>query len=78
MRKSKCRELDAAIATLKRLLASEESKRTHDRALRVALRELEAAAKGGRQIPRKRLVRIVGVIAEIACAAFLKRENDAD
>ena len=78
MRKGKCKELDAAIATLTRLLASEESRLAHGRVLRAALRELKAAAKGGRQIPRKRLVRIVGVIAEIACRAFLKRENDAD
>jgi hypothetical protein len=77
MRKKTCKELDSAIATITRALMSEESGLVQDRALRAALRELRAVAKGGRQIPRKRLVRIVGSIAEFACRKFLKKDDDA-
>ncbi len=77
MRKGKCRELEPVIAAITRLLASEESELVHDRALSVALQKLETAAKGGRPIPRKRLVKIVEVIVDSVRRAFLKLKNDA-
>jgi hypothetical protein len=74
MKKGKSKELDRALGTITRALMSEGSGRVQDGVLRAALRELKAVAKGGRRISRKRLVRIIGVIAEIACDKFLKHD----
>lgn len=58
------RELDAAIAALRRLRTSLASKSIHDERLDQLIRELVAVRKGGKIAPR-RLTRIVGLISEV-------------
>jgi len=72
MSQRKCKELDTAIATLTRLLASEGAKLVHRGQLRTALRELRRIRHGGGgKRDRRRLVRVVALISQIVCEEFL-------
>jgi hypothetical protein len=76
MSQRKCKELDKAIATLKRLLASEGAKLVHEGQLRKALRELSNIRRGGGgNRERRRLVRVVALISRIVCEEFLKNDK---
>lgn len=61
------KELNEAVAALKRLLSSEGSRLVHDERLRKAVRKLEAIQKGGKIARKEDLVVIVNVICEVLC-----------
>ncbi len=69
------KELDLAIATLTRLLASEGTELVHDGRLRKTLRELKAIRGGAGKKDRRRLVRVVALICQIVCEKFLKNDK---
>lgn len=71
------RELDKAIARLKRVVESGGSELVHDGRVRLAQRELEKSRKGG-QIDLDRVVRAATLISEAACDEFLKRNHGDD
>ena len=79
MTRRKCKELDAAIATLNRLLASEGTKLVHEGQLRKALRELRQIRHGGGgEQDRRRLVRVVALISQIVCEEFLMNDKPSE
>jgi hypothetical protein len=61
------KELNEAVALLKRLLSSEGSRLVHDERLRKAVRKLEAIQKGGKVARKEDLAVIVNVICEVLC-----------
>lgn len=66
------REVDAAAAALRRLLASRESQLVSGERLRRLLRKLEALGKGGKA-SRSRVVKLVAEISEVVCEECLKK-----
>jgi hypothetical protein len=66
------REVDAAAAALRRLLASRESQLGSGERLRRLLGKLEALSKGGRA-SRSRTLRVIAEISEAVCSECLKR-----
>jgi hypothetical protein len=64
-------EVDAARASIKRLLASRGSQLVSGDRLRKELRKLEEAMKVGNS---KRLVRIIGEISRLVCDECLKKQ----
>jgi hypothetical protein len=70
----KFRELNEAIAHLRRLHRSEGSQLVHGGEFRKALETLErAAAKGA--VSRRELVRAVSTVARVFCGRYLKRDG---
>ena len=61
------KELNEAVAALKRLLSSEGSRLVHGEQLRKAARKLEAMQKGGKIARKEDLAGIVKVICEVLC-----------
>jgi len=70
----KVRELDVAAALLTRLLQAEGLESVYARRIRQIQREVVAIQKAGK-VPTRRLVRIVGLISEVAADALLKQAN---
>jgi hypothetical protein len=68
------RELNDAIAALKRLLSSEGSRLVHDERLCKAMRRLETMQKGGKIVRKEDLVVVTGIICEVLCEE-LKRTS---
>lgn len=64
-------EVDAALASIRRLLASRGSQLVCGDRLRKELRKLEDAIKVGNA---RRLVRITGEISRLVCDEFLKKK----
>jgi hypothetical protein len=64
------RELDEAIASIKRLLSSGGSQLVHGDRLRKAVRVLERDKEGGNA---RRLVRAVAEVSQIVCDEYLKK-----
>jgi hypothetical protein len=64
------REMDAVVASVRRLLASGGDQLVHGDRLRKALQKYEDALKGGNA---RRLVRAASEISQIVCDEFLKK-----
>ena len=64
------KELDAAIASIRRLRQSLASKSVHDERLDQVIHELAALRKGGR-IAARRVTRLVGLVSELVCELVL-------
>src|SRR5687768_10554591 len=60
----RCKELDEAIAALRRLLLSGNERLVHDPRLRKALRELEMLKKGGR-LDRRRIGQAISMVCAV-------------
>jgi hypothetical protein len=67
----KVKELDAARATLERLLRAKGLESVFAQRIRMIQREIGIVRKSGK-VESKRLVRIVGLISEAAADALLK------
>ena len=64
----RCRELDEAIAAVRRVVASRNQGDIHLADLRTALRELEAVKRGGK-LDRRRIGRAV----KLVCTVLVKK-----
>ena len=73
----KFRELNEAIAALKRLLSSEGSRLVHDERLRKAMRRLETMQKGGKIVRKEDLVVVTGIICEVLCEELKRASSKA-
>jgi hypothetical protein len=67
------KELNSAIAALKRVAETRESEPAQAKRLRVALRELAALRKGGK-VAERRVVRVLGLVVEIVCDTCVKNQ----
>jgi hypothetical protein len=70
----KVKELNEAIAHLKRLQSSEGSQLVHDREFRKAIQTLERAAESD-TVSRRQLVRAVSSVARVLCDRHLRRDE---
>lgn len=66
------REVDAVVASLKRLQASGGSQLVHGERIRKAVNRLEAIGKN-EKASRTRLVREIAEISQIVCDEYLKK-----
>ncbi|HEX9771856.1 MAG TPA: hypothetical protein VGA44_00200 [Steroidobacteraceae bacterium] len=71
----KVRELDAVAKLLRQLLQARGLESVYARRIRQIQREVSAIRQSGK-VPTRRLVRIVGLISEVACDALLKQANE--
>lgn len=71
-----CRELDTAIAAVRRLLNANGSEPAHAKRLRAVGRELLALRRGGK-IEQRRVVRVVAIVTEMVCDVVLTNDGQS-
>jgi hypothetical protein len=67
------KELNSAIAALKRMVESRRTEPAQAERLRKVLHELTALRKGGK-VAQRRVVRVLGLVAEVVCDTCVKNE----